>query len=263
MMEFDGRPVTPDELGPLGLYNYGHFTSMRVEDLRVRGLSLHLERLARDCRILFGAELDTEHVRHLARRVAGKEPSPVIVRVTIFDPGLELGHPGSKAEPHVLVSTRPAATGALPSLRLRSAHYERDLPAVKHIGLLGTLYHRRAAQLDGFDDVLFTDAESQISEGATWNVGFVDGDRVFWPKSAVLPGITMHLVKDVIAEMGTTSATAPVDVSNVSNMTAAFVTNVSVGVRPVQSIDGIQLADDAPILGTLRRKYLALPGESL
>jgi branched-subunit amino acid aminotransferase/4-amino-4-deoxychorismate lyase len=263
MMEFDGRPVTPNELGPLGLYNYGHFTSMRVEELRVRGLSLHLERLARDCRILFNAELDQERIRHLARRVAQNEPSPAIVRVTVFDPDLELGHPGGKAQPQVLVSTRQATTEILPPLRLRSARYERDLPAVKHIGLLGTLYHRRTAQLDGFDDVLFTDSKSQISEGATWNIGFVDGDSIVWPNSDVLPGVTMHLVKEVIGKMGMTSTTAPLDLSRISEMSSAFVTNVSVGVRPIRSIDSIQLSHDASILGILRENYVALPGEML
>jgi branched-subunit amino acid aminotransferase/4-amino-4-deoxychorismate lyase len=263
MMEFDGRPVTPGELGPLGLCNYGHFTSMRVEDLHVRGLSLHLERLARDCGILFGTALDTDRVRHLARRVAENESSPIIVRVTIFDPSLELGHPGSEAEPHVLVSARAAATGEPTSLRLRSVRYERELPAVKHVGLFGTLYHRRIAQLEGFDDALFTSSESLISEGATWNVGFVSGDRVVWPESEVLPGVTMHLVKNVAAEMGMTSMTAPLSLSGVSEMTSAFVTNVSVGVRPVRSIDDIPLSDATPVLRLLRQNYMALPGEPL
>src|SRR6266540_2864338 len=46
-MELDGRPVDPAELATLALYNYGHFTSMRVDAGRVRGLTLHLDRLVR------------------------------------------------------------------------------------------------------------------------------------------------------------------------------------------------------------------------
>ena len=30
-MELDGRSVTADELARLALYNYGHFTTMRVD----------------------------------------------------------------------------------------------------------------------------------------------------------------------------------------------------------------------------------------
>lgn len=44
MMELDGRSVMADELARLALYNYGHFTTMRVDAGRVRGLSLHLRR---------------------------------------------------------------------------------------------------------------------------------------------------------------------------------------------------------------------------
>ena len=50
MAELNGAPITPEELQTLALINYGHFTSMRIEGGRVRGLSHHLERLARDCR---------------------------------------------------------------------------------------------------------------------------------------------------------------------------------------------------------------------
>jgi branched-subunit amino acid aminotransferase/4-amino-4-deoxychorismate lyase len=50
--------VTADELARLALYNYGHFTTMRVDAGRVRGLSLHLRRLVNACRTVFDAELD-------------------------------------------------------------------------------------------------------------------------------------------------------------------------------------------------------------
>ena len=49
----NGVPADLDQIKALALINYGHFTSMRVDDQRVRGLSLHLERLMRDCRRVF------------------------------------------------------------------------------------------------------------------------------------------------------------------------------------------------------------------
>ena len=48
-MELDGRSVTADEPARLVLYNYGHFTTMRVDAGRVRGLPLRLRRLVNDC----------------------------------------------------------------------------------------------------------------------------------------------------------------------------------------------------------------------
>jgi branched-subunit amino acid aminotransferase/4-amino-4-deoxychorismate lyase len=271
-MELDGRPVTVDDLGALALYNYGHFTSMRVEKgFRVRGLSLHMERLSRDCKILFDAEMDQQRVRYFIRRVVENSRPPVIVRVTVFDPELDLGHPGINTAPHVLVSTRPAvATTALPPLRLKAVRYERDLPAVKHVGLFGTLYLRRAAQLGSFDDVVFTDARSQIAEGATWNIGFIDRHfgssvtgHVLWPRSDVLPGVTMQLVEDILSEMGVGSTSVDVSVSQVGELHAAFATNAAIGVRAVASIDDFILSTDTPIIASIQRNYDVLQGEAL
>lgn len=76
VMELNGRPVSTGELAGLALYGYGHFTTMLVTDLRVRGLDLHVERLSRDCATLFGTELDIPRVRELARRSARAHPRP-------------------------------------------------------------------------------------------------------------------------------------------------------------------------------------------
>jgi branched-subunit amino acid aminotransferase/4-amino-4-deoxychorismate lyase len=66
--------------------------------------------------------------------------------------------------------------------------YQRDIPEVKHVGLFGSSHWRRIAQRNGFDDALFTDRDSIISEIATSNIGFVQGDRVVWPRADWLPG---------------------------------------------------------------------------
>lgn len=138
MAELNGEPVELAQLQNLALTNYGHFTSMRVDDGRVRGLSLHMERLQRDCRTLFGTDLDLQRVRELARRAAPATGSTT-VRVTIFDPSLDLGHPAAAKEPHVLVTSRPAGTLPLPPLRVQSATYVRDVPSVKSVGLFASV----------------------------------------------------------------------------------------------------------------------------
>lgn len=65
-------------------------------------------------------------------------------------------------------------------------------------GLFGALHHRRAAQLAGFDDALFVGPDGLVSEGGTWNVGFIDANgSVVWPKADVLPGVTMALFQQL------------------------------------------------------------------
>ena len=136
MAELGGDPVSVDQLQALALVNYGHFTSLRVEpDGGVRGLALHLERLSRDCRALFDSELDLDEVQRLIR--CAVSAASVVVRLTVFDPDLMLAHPGIAAKPRILVTSRSAAPQPQPPLRVRSAQYERYLPQIKHVGLLG------------------------------------------------------------------------------------------------------------------------------
>ena len=175
-MELDGVTPTRDQIKTLALTNYGHFTSMLVNDGRVRGWSLHMQRLAQDCRLLFGVELDLDMVRSCVKRAVGNANAAEVVRVTIYDPALNLGAIGSDAHPHVLVTTRPASSSTHSPLRLQAATYQREMPTTKHIGLFGAMQRRRAAQRDGFDDVLFLSPDGTISEIATSNIGFVKGD---------------------------------------------------------------------------------------
>ncbi len=257
MAELNGTPIGLDQLQTLALTNYGHFTSMRVEDGRVRGLALHLRRLVRDCRAVFDAELDTERVRELARRAA---PSHGVgtVRVTLFDPALDLGHIGADARPQILVTARPAAELPLPPMRVGSVTFVRDLPSVKSVGLFGSLRHRRAVQRAGFDDALFVDGDGLVSEGGTWNVGFIRDGQVIWPEADCLVGTTMELVKAVHP-----CTTEPVRLGDLGGFEAAFATNVSIGVRAVRDIDGHRLPETHPLIDLLHRKYLAVPGDLL
>lgn len=261
-MQLNGRDVTLSEMSSLALHNYGHFTSMRVQSSAVPGLSLHLERLRSDCATLFDVELDLAAVRSYLRRAVAGSPKPEIVRVTVFDPHLQLGRPAA-ASPQILVTKRPAPSLTPPPLRLTTAPFERDLPAVKHVGLFPTIRARRTAQQHGYDDVLFVDADGRIAEGATWNIGFYDGDKILWPKAEVLPGVTMRLIERSLRERSVPSVTMPVAAGAIDAVHAAFATNVSVGVQPISAINGHEFPADAPIIATLRDAYFALPAEPI
>ncbi|WP_030542362.1 aminotransferase class IV family protein [Streptomyces albus] len=257
MAELNGKPVGSDALQALALTNYGHFTSMRVEHGRVRGLSLHLERLVRDCRAVFDADLDPERVLEFVGRAA-PGTGPCVVRVTVFDPALDLGRIGSDAHPHVLVTTRSAGNLPLPPLRVLSTVYSRDMPEVKSVGIFGSLRHRRAAQRAGFDDALFVDDRSAISEGGTWNIGFIQGEQVVWPDAECLVGTTMRLLQQVHASVSTT-----VRLGDVAGFDGAFATNAAIGVRVITRVDDRSLPEAHPLIEKLRKEYTELPGDLL
>jgi branched-subunit amino acid aminotransferase/4-amino-4-deoxychorismate lyase len=262
MLQLNGRDVTAAELGSLAFANYGHFTSMRVQQGAVPGLGLHLDRLRHDCAVLFDTDLDVDTVRAQLRQAVTGLEGPLIVRVTVFDPGLELAHPGADATPQILISGRPAAGSVLP-LRLASMRYTRDLPAVKHVGLFATMLARRAAQRRGADDVVFVEPDGRVTEGATWNIGFLDGDRVVWPEADVLPGVTMRLLNGLLDRAGTPARSQLLTLDTIDGLTGAFATNVSVGVRPISSIDADRFDDAHPALAALREAYFASPAEPI
>jgi branched-subunit amino acid aminotransferase/4-amino-4-deoxychorismate lyase len=259
MAELNGRPATVTELETLALANFGHFTSMRVDDGTVRGLALHMERLVRDCQKVFAADLDAgsvlDYVRHATRGRVGS----YTVRVTIFDPKIDLGNVGDQVEPQVLVTIRSAGAMPSPPLTIKTYPFTRDTAEVKHIGLFGQLRCRRAAKLAGFDDAIFTEADGRLSEGATWNLGFVrDEGEVIWPDAPVLPGVTMQLLQQEHAH-----TVGPVKLTDLGEMRAAFATNTSIGVRAIRRINDIDLPTDNPTCSTLQKIYADLPGDLL
>ncbi|MGY0021090.1 aminotransferase class IV family protein [Streptomyces sp. cg35] len=261
MAELDGRPVTLDELQSLALTNYGHFTSMRMENGTIRGLSLHLDRLVRDCRLVFGVELDREKTLSYIRQAAAGVSGVAGVRVTVFDPAIDMGRPGEAQDPHVLVHLRPASATPPPPLTAKSFTFTRDNAAVKHIGLYSQLRVRREAQRAGFDDAVFVEPDGRVSEGSTWNLGFVDQDgTVIWPDAPVLPGTTMLLLQSLGL---TEQVTAPVRLVDVPGMAAAFATNTTIGVRSVSALDDVEFPQDHSVLDALRDGYARIPGDKL
>ncbi|MFH8385126.1 aminotransferase class IV [Kitasatospora sp. NPDC018058] len=257
-IEIDGAPADPARLAALGLLNYGHFTTLRAEAGRVRGLTLHLERLDRDCRTLFGAELDRAVVRERIRAALPADGGPVIVRVTVYDPALGLERPAAPAAPALLVTTRPAATAEPAPLRARTTVYRRELPEVKHVGLFGLVHRRRLAQLAGYDDALFADEDGRVTEGATWNIGFLAGERLVWPEGPSLRGVTEALLAG--AYDGPQSR-EPVHAARLDAFDAAFAVNAGVGVRPIAAVDGTAFDPAHPVLAELSAAYRGIAAE--
>ncbi|WP_041833552.1 aminotransferase class IV [Actinoplanes sp. N902-109] len=253
MALLDGRPATVGELQALALTNYGHFTTFRVDDGRVRGLELHLSRLVHDCRALFAADLDVDLVRRFLRLATVGRPD-CTVRVTVFDPALDLGHPGAAMEPHVLITRRTASPARPRALTVQTVHHERPAPDIKSVGLFASLRLRRAAQLTGYDDALFIDDDAHVTEGATWNIGLVSGADILWPRAPQLPGVTMQLL-----QAARVHRVAPIALADISSMTAAFATNSVLGVRAVAAIDDVSFPAGHPVLDLLRDDYAGVP----
>ncbi|MCE6998982.1 aminotransferase class IV [Saccharothrix sp. S26] len=245
-IEIDGGPPTVDHFVPGLLANYGHFTAMQVRDRRVKGLDLHLRRLDRANRELYGEPLDGEHVRGLVAHALG-DVRDAAVRVVVF--GFD--------EPTVMVVVRPPTAPPPTPQSLMSVAYARPLPHVKHLGGFGQLHHGKRAEQAGFDDALLVD-DGVVVEGAIANIGFFDHDGgVVWPEADWLHGITMQLVEQRLP-----GRREVVRLADVGRYRGAFLTN-SIGVCGVSRVDDVEYAVDDAVLARVRAAYDEVPADPI
>ena len=262
-IELNGAAASVDDLRHLVQTNYGHFSAMRVEDGCVRGLDLHLERLERSTRELFGAALDRERLRDYLRSAIGTELRPLSLRVNIFSRMLNRDRLDIAVPPDVLVTVAAASSAPITPLRLKSFRYARDLAAIKHVGTFPLFHYRRLAQQAGFDDALFVDDAGRISEGSIWNVGFADAQGIVWPDAPRLTGVSMQLLQEGMTRRGVPSALRPVRLDDLAAYHSAFFSNASVPLRPIASIDAVEFAVDAVLLEKLRQCYDTNPWQRI
>jgi 4-amino-4-deoxychorismate lyase len=247
-----------EDLRTLAMVNYGHFTSMRVDRGRVRGLGRHLERLDRDARELFGRGVPAELVRERIREAVAGAEDAVYVKVNVF--ARDIDRNAADVEPAVLVTVRPLPPEPGPA-RFATVRYERDLPHVKHVGTFGLFHEQRLAARRGFDDALFVNAAGEISEGSVSNVCFVDGDTLVWPSAPALPGVAMHLLREALAARGIPVRTRPVRPDDLPSFRAAFASNALAPVQVIESIDGNGFAGDEDVRRLLIETYMDVPEE--
>ncbi|UQU68079.1 aminotransferase class IV [Couchioplanes caeruleus] len=258
-VELNGRVPGVAELHRLIASNYGHYTSLQVRDGRVRGLALHLARLADGAEELFGHRVGVEEEHRLLgliRHALGRTRD-ASVRVTLVP-----GPGGGEGPPDVLVSVSgPAPEPAGPPLRVQTVTYERDLPEHKHRGTFMLDYHVREARLAGFDDRLFVGRDGRVREGSSWNLALWDGEQVVWPVAPVMRGITMVLLQIAMTMNGTPWTLRPVDGADLASFAGAATLN-SAGIRAIGSIDELPLAD-APLTKVLAETWAEVPWDEL
>lgn len=262
-IEINGEPAELADLSLLAVQNYGHFTSMQVQDGGVRGLDRHLERLRRATDELFGHALDLVAVRGWMRRAVG-DVAALSLRVNVFSRGFDRGRPLLPAAPDVLVTTSPApAPAAVLPVRVGSVRYSREAPHIKHVGTFGLFHQRRLAQARGYDDALFVEADGAISEGTIWNIGFFDGERIVWPQAPMLEGVSMQLLQAGLAQVGLTSVVRRVERAEIADFRAAFFTNSGRAVQPIAAVDDVVFGPAPDLVARLEQAYASAPWQPI
>jgi len=250
-VELNGSAATAADLRHLVQTNYGHFSAMRVQDGGVRGLDLHLARIAASTLELFGAPIDAEHVRSCLRHAIAGNGATLSVRINIFSRALNRDNLTAAVEPDILITAMPAATPDPAPVRVKSFRYTRTLAHVKHVGTFPLFHYRRLAQLAGFDDAVFVDENDCVEEGSIWNIGFFDGDGIVWPDAPQLTGVSMQLLQAGLARRGIASSMRTVGLDSIDRFRSAFFTNSGTAVRMISRIDDAEFEVDTTLEATL------------
>jgi len=249
----NGQSPGPEDLTHPALINYGHYTAMQARGGRVRGLDLHLDRIARTHRDLFASDIDLDLVRgHM--RAAVRDMPDCYLRTVFFET-----EPGTA---DVMTVQRPPVDASTEPVALLPVDYQHPFAHMKHMGTFSKIYHSVVAQRTGFDDAVHTTADGWISETTGANIGFQDGSRIVWPAQPALQGVTKSLLEAALQREGIESMTEPVNVRDVSAFSAAFLSN-SVGVAPVGRIGALDLGDPTPVVELLTGLYESTPWDEI
>lgn len=243
ILHIEGRPPTEADLHYLATINYGAYTAFRVEGGGVRGLDLHLARLDAYAVELFGEPVGEAALRDILRAVLA-DRSDAWLRVSLFSPDIFPRTPSAQGRPKVMTTLSPPPPPLATSVRVRIQTYAREDAHIKHTATLGLIRARRLARQAGFDDVLFADAEGLISEGASWNVGFVSGDTVVWPEAPMLSGVAQSLIKASLAGVGMTGRSEPIRVTDLDRFDGAFLCNSATPACAITVIEDRSFAPD-------------------
>ena len=259
-IELNGHVPDLAETQRLATRQYGHFTSMQVRGQAVRGLALHLARLADANEEFYGyrMDVDAEHrLLGLIRHALG-DTADASVRVA-FVPPAEPDLP-----PDVLVSVADPITDTPgPPLRVRTDSYRRDWPSHKHTATMGLTYAVRRARQDGYDDALFVGPDNLVSEGTTWNVAFFDGDQIVWPRAPMLRGVTMVLLQIALSMNGTPWTLRPVEVVELPLLAGAAAVNSTRPAQPIAAVDGFPFPAGDKLTELLRDAWESVPFDAL
>ncbi len=257
-MLIDGRAPQPDDLVYLATTNYGAYTSFRVEAGGVRGLDLHLARLQTSALALFGEAVVEDDLRGFIQ-TALRDTRDAWLRIGLFSPDIRPRTPDAVVRPHVLTTVSPAPRPLADSLRLQVQPHVRLLQEHKHTASIEAIQARRSARQTGFDDALYADPDQLISEGSLWNIGFLSGDTVVWPKAPMLAGVAQALIDQGLASQSLASATRPIHVQEIVTFDGAFICNSATPACPVTQIGQARFDMDQARIDAIARAWALAP----
>jgi branched-chain amino acid aminotransferase len=250
------------------------------ETLRAYGGELfawddHRDRLQRTAETLgFGDAVPDDLRARIDATLARNDLTDAYVKVSVTR-GIQNGGltPSQAVDPGVVVMVRGLPRGGIDGERIwddpatvqtvRTRHTASEaIPAdIKTHNYLNAILARlelRRAASDSYaaDECLLRDQDDTVLEGATSNVFFVTANGLRTPAVDLdlLPGVTRSVVLDLAEDEDLPVETGAYGVDAIRDADEAFLTNATWELRPVASVDGIEVGG-GPITELLQRRY--------
>jgi branched-chain amino acid aminotransferase len=257
------------------LYGDGIYETLRAYDSRFFLLSKHLSRLRRSADLI-GLDLpipekDWPALLHEAlRRNALRD---AYLRITISRGEGEIGlDPTLCPRPTVVIMAKPRLS--YPDhlydqgVSLAVVGVRRNLntalpPRIKSLNFLNNILAKQEASRAQAFDGLMLNADGHLTECSASNLFFIRGGRLYTPslECGILDGITREVVLMLAREQQISIEEGAYRLDALLGAQECFLTNTSMELMPVRSVDGQAIADGKP--GPLTRQLHGLFRASL
>jgi len=276
----DGRVVPADEATVSVLDRGFMYGDAAFETLRVYGgapfeWEAHRERLVNTAETLGFAEAVPGDLRErVDETLDANDLTEAYCKVSVSR-GVQPGtlDPQPEVDPTVVVVVKPLPRGGrdgepvwdgpatVQTVRTRRVPDEAipaDIKSHNYLnGILGRLELRKSAgEGEPADECVLRDVEGNLAEGATSNLFFVTENGLRTPSAELdlLPGVTRDIVIELARDEGFPVETGAYSLDALRNADEAFLTNSTWEIRPVETVDGIDVGA-GPMTKLLQRLY--------
>ncbi len=251
------------------MYGDGAFETLRAYGGDVFEWARHADRLAATCETL-GLDHGISRADLRARidaTLSANDLTEAYVKLSVTR-GAQPGKltPGPVDDPTVVVYVSPLPRGGVDgtpvwdgpatvqTVKTRKPASEA-LPAdAKTHNYLNSILARE--ELYDADEALVRGPDGHVAEGAASNLFFVGENGLYTPSTDVplLPGVTRAVVLELAADLDVPVYTGRYDVETVREAEEAFLTNSTWEIRPVDTLDGIDVGG-GPLTELLATKF--------
>jgi branched-chain amino acid aminotransferase len=257
-------------------FRYGDaaFETLRAYGDEVFAWKAHVERLERTCETLGMSDAVPDDLAlRVAETLDANDLDDAYVRVSVTR-GVQPGKltPQSEVDPTIVIIVDELPRGGrdgenvwddhatvqtVKTRRVPDSAVPSDAKTHNYLnGILARLELRRATTESYHpDEALLRDTEGYVAEGATSNLFLVDNGTLKTPRTgAILPGITRSIVLDLASDESFPVETSRYTLDDVRSADEAFLTNTTWEIRPVETVDGIEIGG-GPVTTLLTRLF--------